>query len=260
MRDQHGGRPSTQSRRAPERARRAQRGRLLERDVDVPAGQGGHQLVGMVVGVDRRTGDVGCHPLQGQVQQGAVAHRAQRLGPYVGQRPEPACRHRRRAPRRPARLASPGHALTQGIAGPDGHVVDGMPAVTVDDVLSLPRIPAADLAAVRPAGPLGHHRAARLRGRGLPGAPRLRRRRPRRPRPVRAPRPDGRGGVRAGRAQGHAVAPAPRLRDRHLHDRRGDGPPGLQRRRRPDHQRRHPVDDRRVRDPAHRDAARGAGR
>ena len=110
-----------------------------------------------------------------------------------------------------------------------------------------------------PAGALGHHRAARLRGRGLPGAPRVRRGGPRGPRPVRAPRPDGRGGVRAGRAQGHAVAPAPRLRDRHLHDRRGDGPPGLQRRRRPDHQRRHPVDDRRVRDPAHRDAARGAG-
>ena len=111
----------------------------------------------------------------------------------------------------------------------------------------------------RPPGPLGDDRAARLRGRGLPGPPRLRRRRPRRPRPVRAPRPDGRGGVRAGRAQGHAVAPAPRLRDRHLHDRRGDGPPGLQRRRRPDQQRRHPVDDRRLRHPAHRDAARGAG-
>ncbi len=40
----------------------------------------------------------------------------------------------------------------------------------------------------------------------------------------------------------------------------GDLPaPGLQRRRRPDHQRRHAVDDRRRRDPAHRGAARGAG-
>ena len=36
-------------------------------------------------------------------------------------------------------------------------------------------------------------------------------------------------------------------------------PPGLQRRRRPDHQRRHPVDDRGRRHPAHRGAARGAG-
>ena len=61
---------------------------------------------------------------------------------------------------------------------------------------------------------------SRLRGRGLPGPPRLRRRRSRRPRSVRPPRPDGRGRVRARRAEGHAVAPAPRLRDGHLHDRR----------------------------------------
>ena len=66
-------------------------------------------------------------------------------------------------------------------------------------------------------------------------------------RPVHHDGPDGRGGVRAGRAQGHAVAPAPRLRDRHLHDRRRLRPPGQPRRRRHDHQRRHPVDDRRLR-------------
>ena len=54
--------PSTQSRSAPERARRAQRHRLLDRDVDVPAGQGGHQLVRVVVGVDRRTADVRAPP------------------------------------------------------------------------------------------------------------------------------------------------------------------------------------------------------
>jgi hypothetical protein len=57
--------------------------------MDVPAGQGRHKLVGPVVGVDRRTDDMGCHPVQGEVQQGAVTHRAQGLGPYVGQRPEP---------------------------------------------------------------------------------------------------------------------------------------------------------------------------
>ena len=51
----------------------------------------------------------------------------------------------------------------------------------------------------------------------------------------------------ARRAQGHAVAPAPRLRDRDLHDRRRHGPPGHPRRRRLDHRRRHAVDDRRQR-------------
>ena len=56
------------------------------------------------------------------------------------------------------------------------------------------------------------------------------------------------------------MAPAPRLRDRHLHDRRRHGPPGQPRWRRLDHQRRHPVDDRRLRDAAHRDPAGVAGR
>ena len=80
----------------------------------------------------------------------------------------------------------------------------------------------------------------------------------RRPRPVHPHGPDGRGRLRPGRAQGHA-----------WHPHRGfetvtymiDGTfraPGLQRRRRPDHQRRHPVDDRGRRHPAHRGAAGGA--
>ena len=59
----------------------------------------------------------------------------------------------------------------------------------------------------------------------------------------------------ARRAQGHPVAPAPRLRDRHLHHRRHLRPPGQPRWRRHHHQRRHPVDDRRVRPAAHRGAA-----
>ena len=62
-----------------------------------------------------------------------------------------------------------------------------------------------------------------------------------------------------GRAQGHALAPAPRLRDRHLHHRRRLRPPGQPRWRRHHHQRRHPVDDRRLRAAAHRGAAGVAG-
>jgi hypothetical protein len=46
-----------------------------------------------------------------------------------------------------------------------------------------------------------------------------------------------------GEPKGHPLAPPPRVRDRHLHDRRHLPPPGLQRRRRADHRRRHPVDD-----------------
>ena len=130
-----------------------------------------------------------------------------------------------------------------------------MPAVTVDDVLTLPRVPRPDVDLPRAPGRLRDDRAQRFRGRGLPGEARLRRRRPAPARSVRAPRPDGRGRLRPGRAQGHRLASAPRLRDRDLHDRRRDGPPGLQRRRRADLQRRHPVDDRRCRHPAHRDAA-----
>ena len=62
-----------------------------------------------------------------------------------------------------------------------------------------------------------------------------------------------------GEPKGTPVAPAPRLRDRHLHHRRRLRPPGQPRRRGHDHQRRHPVDDRRRRDPAHRASAGVAG-
>ena len=50
-----------------------------------------------------------------------------------------------------------------------------------------------------------------------------------------------------GEPKGHPLAPAPGVRDRHLHDRRDLPAPGLQRRRRVHHRRRHPVDDRRSR-------------
>ena len=62
-----------------------------------------------------------------------------------------------------------------------------------------------------------------------------------------------------GEAKGTPVAPAPRLRDRHLHHRRRLRPPGQPRRWRQHHQRRHPVDDRRLRAAAHRGAAGVAG-
>jgi hypothetical protein len=50
-----------------------------------------------------------------------------------------------------------------------------------------------------------------------------------------------------GEPQGHPLASPPRVRDRHLHDRRGLSAPGLQRRWWADHRRRHPADDRRSR-------------
>ena len=110
-----------------------------------------------------------------------------------------------------------------------------------------------------PAGRPGHHRADRLRGRGVPCPPCVRRRRPQPARPVHPPGPDGRGGVRPGRAQGHPVAPAPRLRDRDVHARRVLRAPRQPRRWRHHQQRRHPVDDRRRRPAAHREAAGVAG-
>ncbi len=133
-----------------------------------------------------------------------------------------------------------------------------MPAVTVENLLVLPRVTEPGLEAER-AVIKRLHRPVRIRGRGVPGSPRVRRRRPGDARPVHSHGPDGRGRVRRGRAEGHAVAPAPRLRDRDVHDRRDHAPPGLQWRRRADHQRRHPVDDRRRRDLAHRGTARGPG-
>ena len=135
-----------------------------------------------------------------------------------------------------------------------------MPAITVDDITTLRRLPQVEQTATQrrvrsvTTAPRG------FEGEGFPVRRAFAGRRPARARPVHPHGPDGRGRVRAGRAEGHAVAPAPRLRDRHLHDRRDLRAPGLQRRRRRHHQRRHPVDDRRRRHPAHRDAAGAAGR
>ena len=136
-----------------------------------------------------------------------------------------------------------------------------MPAVTVDNILALPRVPEPDgaTAAERPVvsvttAPRGFEGEGFPVRRAFAGVD------------LRQLDPfihmDQMGEVEyaPGRAEGHAVAPAPRLRDRHVHDRRRVRAPGLQRRRRPDHQRRHPVDDRRRRDPAHRDAAGAPGR
>ncbi len=135
-----------------------------------------------------------------------------------------------------------------------------VPAVTVPDVTVLPRVPEPGEAAVERTRAVGHHRPDRLRRRGVPGAPRVRGRRPARPRPVPDDGPDGRGRVRARRAEGHRLASAPRLRDRHLHHGRHLRAPGQPRRRRGDHQRRHPVDDRGQRPAAHRAAAGEPGR
>ena len=131
-----------------------------------------------------------------------------------------------------------------------------MPAIVVDDITVLPRIPAPDPAIARErrvrsvtVAPQG------FEGEGFPVRRAFAGVDARGPRPVRPPRPDGRGRVRPRRAQGHAVAPASRLRDRHLHDRRDLRAQRLERRRRGHHQRRHPVDDRGRRDPPHREAA-----
>ena len=135
-----------------------------------------------------------------------------------------------------------------------------MPAVTVPDNLVLPADRSAGRSRASPPGEERHRRPLGLRGRGVPGPPRLRRRADGRPRPLHPHGPDGRGRVRARRAQGNAVAPPPGLRDRDLHDRRHLPAPGLHRRRRPHHQRLHPVDDRGVGHPAHRAPARAADR
>ena len=134
-----------------------------------------------------------------------------------------------------------------------------MPAITVDDILVLPRVPEPDVTIAERKVTSVTTAPSGLRGRGVPGPARVRRGGPAAARPVRAHGPDGRGRLRPRRAQGHPVAPAPRVRDRHLHHRRHVPAPGLQRRRRADHQRRHPVDDRRGGHPAHRGAAGGTG-
>ena len=130
-----------------------------------------------------------------------------------------------------------------------------MPAITAD-TLALPRVSAAGPDRHRTPGPLDHHRAAWLRGRGVPGRPCVRRGQQRRTGSVRPHGPDGRGGIPAGRTPGHRLAPAPRIRDGHLHDRRPVRPPGFTRRRRADRRRRDSVDDGRAGHPAHRNAAR----
>ena len=161
--------------------------------------------------------------------------------------------HRRAAPvrrRAPTGIGSP-HPLGSE---------EDMPAITVDDVTELQRLPASERIRDGPPRARGRDGARWLRGRGVPGPPRVRRRRPHRPRPVRPHGPDGRGGVRAGRAEGHAVASAPRLRDRHVHAGRHLRAPGLERWRRRDHQRGHPMDDRGRRDPPHRETAGAPGR
>ena len=96
-----------------------------------------------------------------------------------------------------------------------------MPAITVDDISILPRIAAPDPGTSRVRSVKGVTTAPKgYEGEGFPVRRAFAGVDLGRPRPVHPSRPDGRGGVRAGRAEGHAVAPAPRLRDRHLHDRR----------------------------------------
>ena len=122
-----------------------------------------------------------------------------------------------------------------------------MPAVTVDDLLVLPRIERLDPAhaALRPVKSVTTAPSG-LEGEGFP---------------VRRAfagvamadldpfvHMDQMGEVNygPGEPKGTAVAPPPWLRDRHLHDRRHLPAPGLDRRRRHHHRRRDPVDDRRL--------------
>ena len=121
---------------------------------------------------------------------------------------------------------------------------DVMPAVTAD-TLTLPRVAAATLGDIeRPikqvsTGPRG------FEGEGFPVVRAFAGVLDERPRSVRPHGPDGRGRLRARRTARHVVAPAPRLRDGHVHDRRDVPAPGQPRRRRRDQQRRDAVDDRR---------------
>ena len=120
-----------------------------------------------------------------------------------------------------------------------------MPAVTAD-TLTLPRIDA------RPAGA---HRARSRLSRPPPADSRARASRCAAPSPASMADLDpfvhmdqmGEVEYGVGRAQGHAVAPAPRLRDVHLPHRRAVHPPGLPRRWRRHRERRHAVHDRRRR-------------
>ena len=111
--------------------------------------------------------------------------------------------------------------LSGGVAHPEPPEA-AMPAVTVDNPLVLPRIARPDAADHRGAARAAHRaraprdRGCRLRGVApVPGRPEHARHRP-----VPPPRPARAGGVRTERGGGRAVAPAPRLRDRHLRARR----------------------------------------
>ena len=131
-----------------------------------------------------------------------------------------------------------------------------MPAVTVDDLSALPRIPESESTTVRER-PLASVTTAPsgLEGEGFPV------RRAFAGMSLSALDPfvhmDQMGEVdyAPGEPKGTPWHPAPRVRDGDLHDRRDLRPPGLARRRRAHHRRGHPVDDRRRRHPAHRDAA-----
>ena len=134
-----------------------------------------------------------------------------------------------------------------------------MPAITVDDILVLPRVSEPDVTQTErkvtsvttaPSGFEGEGFPVRRAFAGVDLA---------RLDPFIHMDQMGEVDYAPGEPKGTAVAPAPRLRDRHLHHRRHVPPPGLQRRRRPDHRRRHPVDDRGRRHPAHRGAAGGTG-
>ena len=135
-----------------------------------------------------------------------------------------------------------------------------MPAVTVDDVLALPRVEAPDPAAgaTRPVISVTTAPAG-FEGEGFP----VRRAFAGVDRRYLDPfiHMDQMGEVEyaPGRAQGDPVASPPGLRDGDLHDRRDLPAPGLDRRRRSDHQRRHPVDDGGGRHPPHRGATGGTG-
>ncbi len=134
-----------------------------------------------------------------------------------------------------------------------------MPAVTVEDLTALPRIPASGIESVaRPVAPLSSAPSG-FEGEGFPVHrafagidlalldPFI--------------MMDQMGEVEyaPGRTEGHFVAPTSRFRDRHIHDRRRLRPSGQQRWRWHDPERRHPVDDRRWGHPAHREAAGVAG-
>ena len=139
-----------------------------------------------------------------------------------------------------------------------------MPAITVDDITVLPRIPGPDpvVARQRPVRQLTSA-PSRLRGRGLPGPPRVRRRRLEDLDPFVHLDQMGEVEYAPGEPKGTPWHPhrgfetVTYMIDGVFEHNDSNGGGGV------DHQRRHAVDDRRRRDPAHREAAgvaRRAGR